>query len=284
MPNLKNSQKSHVNKQAGFIPLVVLVVVSVISASGITVVASQGSIPGDTLYPVKGVVENAKVAAAFSERDKAKVHLAIAEEKVREIEKLEERGRTDKIPKTAQSLKGSQGKALELTQAARSHGQNVDELVSLLEAQRGKQQTALTKVSQKVPEQVRQALLMFLEEYSEAFKKANETIEANGQEEADDNQSSSPSPTPCPSPDSSPSVENNGGYSSGILSQLRNMLFAQYSNNPCDSETERSSGAGSTTFEGGTESDESPIDSASDRGDDSTDSSYSEPAPQPSPP
>lgn len=224
MPNFRSN---------GFIPLVVLAIVGTVSASGVTVVASQKSIPGDVLYPIKKVVQNVKVATALSEKDKAGVHLAIAKEKVREIEKLEEIGRVDKIVETAQSLEDSQEEALELVQVAKSEGENVSELTALLKTNLVKQQAILTKVSAKVPEQARQAMLESLKLLSEEA-----------------------SPTPCPSP----ALEDVRGVkislsNSRSLNQLRNMGSSQNStDDPCDSSNEENSAASSAAFDGGTES------------------------------
>lgn len=50
--------------------------------------ASKSSLPGDFLYPVKLTSEKVKVGLAESGEEKAKAHVAIAEERVREIEKI----------------------------------------------------------------------------------------------------------------------------------------------------------------------------------------------------
>lgn len=268
MPNLKS--------QSGFIPLVALVIVGMVSASGVTVVASQKSIPGDVLYPVKKVVENVKVATAFSEKDKAKVHLAIAEEKVKEIEKLEEVGRVDKIVEATQNLQDSEIEALELTQVAKSKGQNTTELESFLQAQIDRQQIVLTKVSDQISEQARQAILEYLEQLREEFGSAIEVINEEDQEEA--------SSTPCPSP-SIEDADNKVYYQSGGFSQLRNAT--QYSSNPCDSNAEENSAASSQTFDGGAgsgdfEDDSTPPESPSDDGSNGSSDNYSDPQPQPS--
>lgn len=257
------------SSQQGIIPLVVMAIVGVVGASGVTVAASQASIPGDVLYPVKKVTENLRVATAFSKEDKAKVHLAIAEEKVKEIEKLEERGKTDKIEEAVQGLEDSQGEALELTQAVKSEAENVDELVVLLEAQSGRQQIVLTRISNNIPEQAKADLIKSLEQFREELKKTIESIKEDEQEEAD------PTSTPCPSPSASEDeVSDQEDEVSDIqedrdedweyenlkyededvrgISQLRNSRNSNYGNDPCDS-AESYSGAGSATFDGGNE-------------------------------
>lgn len=274
MPNSKN--------QSGIIPLVILAIVGVISASGVTVVASQKSIPGDALYPVKKAVENVRVATAISEKDKAKVHLAVAEEKVKEIKKLQEVGRVEKIAETVQNLKDSEVKASQLTQVAKSKGQNTAELTSLLQTQISKQQIVLKQVSTQIPKQARQAIQKTLDQLRKDLKSTAEATKEGSSSSPTPTPSarsdSNPTPTPCPSPSPSPgdvsnqededtgNQENeNGGHKYkdnenvnvlGILFSFANRGFSQLqnsqynrSNNPCDSYEENSEGA-SEQFDG----------------------------------
>jgi len=53
-----------------------------------TVFASQTSLPGETLYPVKKLVENVRLAAAMDRNKKAEIRLGIAEERLTEINAL----------------------------------------------------------------------------------------------------------------------------------------------------------------------------------------------------
>lgn len=267
------------SSQQGIIPLVVMVAVGLVSASGVTVAASQKSIPGDALYGVKQATENVRVAVAISKQDKAKVHLDIAEEKVKEIEKLEEKGKTEKIVEAAQNLEESQDQALELTETIQSEGENVDELVELLEVQSNKQQVVITRVSPKLSVQVSESLLKSLEQFREQLKVTIEveSDEEEEQEEEDSGQQQTQQ-TPCPSP--SPSEDETeeasdqeeesadeedwwgkwNDYGDDYwetedqdvqgVSQLRNSQGSSFGRDPCDS-AEGSAGAGSQTFNGG---------------------------------
>lgn len=191
--------------QQGVIPLVVIVAAGIIGTSGVTVAASQKSIPGDTLYGVKQATENVRVAAAISKKDKAKVHLDIAEEKVKEIEKLEEKGKVDKIAEAAQNLEESQDQALELTETVRSEGENVEELVERLEVQTKRQQTVFTRISPKIPVQVGESLRKSLEQFRKEVEVVVESDEEDEKEEADEE---NPTVTPCPSPSQSEDENN----------------------------------------------------------------------------
>lgn len=251
--------------QLGIIPLVVVVAVGVVGASGVTVAASQSSIPGDVLYPVKQATENVRLASAFSKKDKAKVHVAIAEEKVREIEKLEEKGETDKIAETAQRLEDSQDEALELTQIIKSEGENTDELEELLEVQSGRQQVVITRISPKISVQAGESLRKSLEQFREELKvtiESDEEEEKEEIEEEEDTEQEKATSTPCPSPSSTEDENNYSEYEDTSneeneeeewkkyqyyededvqgVSALRNSQGSSYD-----------SGAGSQTFDGG---------------------------------
>jgi len=62
--------------------------VLIFSSGVFSVSASKGSLPGDILYPVKLTSEKVKVGLAEKGEQKAKLHVEIAEERVREIEKV----------------------------------------------------------------------------------------------------------------------------------------------------------------------------------------------------
>lgn len=85
--------------QQGLALAVLLIVSTAVTLGGTTaVIASQESIPGDVLYPVKETVENVQLMGALSDEGKAKVHLSIAKGKISEIEKLNSRrASADKI-------------------------------------------------------------------------------------------------------------------------------------------------------------------------------------------
>lgn len=61
---------------------------TVLLGSAGTVFASQVSLPGETLYPIKRLVENVKLVATVDEKAKANVRLNIAKERLTEINSL----------------------------------------------------------------------------------------------------------------------------------------------------------------------------------------------------
>ena len=65
-----------------------LLILSLLFTSGGTVFASQKSLPGETLYPVKLLSENVRVAIALTAAKKAELQMANAAERTKEIEEV----------------------------------------------------------------------------------------------------------------------------------------------------------------------------------------------------
>ena len=170
---MTNSKPNYL--QRGVIPLVVLALLAVVGAGGAATVVSRGSIPGDILYPVKETTENVRVATAFSDESKAKVHLAIADEKLNEIEKLEARGKSaDKIIAATERLEKNQGKAIEKLEKAQSEGKDVSAIALRLQSNLERQQSVLARVLEKVPEQAKAAIQRAMENSQGGLIKAQE--------------------------------------------------------------------------------------------------------------
>ena len=170
---MTNSKSNYL--QRGVIPLVVLALLAVVGAGGAATVVSRGSIPGDILYPVKETTENVRVATAFSDESKAKVHLAIADEKLNEIEKLEARGKSaDKIIAATERLEKNQGKAIEKLEKAQSEGKDVSAIALRLQSNLERQQSVLARVLEKVPEQAKAAIQRAMENSQRGLIQAQE--------------------------------------------------------------------------------------------------------------
>jgi len=69
-----------------------------------TAYASQDAIPGDTLYPVKQLVEEAELTFTTDPVQKAERHLEFAQERVAEMQALAAEGRPELIPEAAQNM------------------------------------------------------------------------------------------------------------------------------------------------------------------------------------
>ena len=67
----------------------------VIGILGTLIAGGHGALPGDSLYGMKLGVEQVRLAAAIDPFDKARVHLDIADARIREVLHAKEAGRTD---------------------------------------------------------------------------------------------------------------------------------------------------------------------------------------------
>ena len=71
-------------------------VVALVLGGGFSVSASQVSLPGDRLYPLKMVSEKVQVAFAFSDENRARVHVKLAGKRLGEVKKIKEKNGPDK--------------------------------------------------------------------------------------------------------------------------------------------------------------------------------------------
>ena len=82
-----------------------LMAISVIFGGGAAAAyASQDAVPGDTLYPVKEVVEQAELALATNPQTKAELHLEFAQERAAEMQTLVMEGHAAQVPQVAQKM------------------------------------------------------------------------------------------------------------------------------------------------------------------------------------
>lgn len=78
------------------IQLLLIVVLLLALVSGGTVLASHYSVPGDNLYPLKLVVEEARLVISGEDKE-TDLYIQFAEKRLREVEMLAERGRYERI-------------------------------------------------------------------------------------------------------------------------------------------------------------------------------------------
>ena len=79
--------------------------VSVILLAGVgTVAASANALPEEPLYSVKLATEQARVTLAFSDMDKAELHIQFAERRATEIAEMARQGKSDEIPALTEQL------------------------------------------------------------------------------------------------------------------------------------------------------------------------------------
>lgn len=95
----------------GWIPRWAVMVASVvliflIAGTG-TVAASTGSMPGDTLYPLKLATERVRLGLARGDISKARVNVRLADRRVKEIVYLAEKGDSRRLEKVLSRLEGN---------------------------------------------------------------------------------------------------------------------------------------------------------------------------------
>jgi hypothetical protein len=127
--------------QKGFIFLQAIVV-TLVSISVGTVAASQLALPGDTLYGVKTASEQVRVRVAINPSDKVRANISIAEEKLKEIEKLhknfEETEKTKEVGAAEQALQKNISAASVGVASEKSKGKNVEALTKALDKVKAK--------------------------------------------------------------------------------------------------------------------------------------------------
>lgn len=72
-------------------PIVIGVIIAALLAGGSTVYASQSSLPGDALYPIKLLSEDAQTVLTFNSEKKVELEARFANRRLEEIQKLRER-------------------------------------------------------------------------------------------------------------------------------------------------------------------------------------------------
>lgn len=84
---------SRLRLSGAFIPLALLAVFLAVTAG--TAYAAQGALPGERLYPAKLFVEDLRLVLAVGSENELALHLAFAEERVGELERLQAEGQAD---------------------------------------------------------------------------------------------------------------------------------------------------------------------------------------------
>jgi len=135
--------------QKGLLGLVlVFVVLAVLSATGVLVAVNlSSSIPGDIIYPVKGIYENLRLA--FNElnyESRAEVFIDLSNTRLNEFEKLVNRRNYSKIPQTLDDMVLMQKMALDNIGRAQNRGNDISEVLRKLALSINKQQSSLRKL------------------------------------------------------------------------------------------------------------------------------------------
>ncbi|MDQ3017109.1 MAG: DUF5667 domain-containing protein [Bacteroidota bacterium] len=130
-----------------------ILIVMLLSVTGGSLGAAQLSLPGENLYKLKTVSENMRVALVWSEKSKAIVHSQISEEKIKEIEKLNERkGKNENVEVALENMSKHQEKVMEYVEK-NNDKQFTDEKENII-----KQQKMLTDLKNRMPESAQRVI------------------------------------------------------------------------------------------------------------------------------
>lgn len=82
----------------------VIVFLVLLLAGGSTMVAAQGSMPDEPLYPVKLASEQVRLALTFSDVGKAELYASLADKRVAEIVRMADKGESAQVERVARRL------------------------------------------------------------------------------------------------------------------------------------------------------------------------------------
>ena len=170
-------------------PIALIIGLIIALTSGGTVAASQNSLPGDVLYPVKIVSEDARVAMVFSPEQKAEFRLNLAQKRIEEIgrvlEKVGEDGNgmsVEALQKALDNFDAQVKKILDKTDEIKEKGNlaKAGEIIANLETNLGIYKKILKDKEEKSEGGVKNKLKeagFLIEKNNEKVKKENEDID-----------------------------------------------------------------------------------------------------------
>jgi hypothetical protein len=115
--NRRTKQLAH-RRRFSMIGVVIAIVLALSAAAGGTAYASQGSLPGDTLYSVKLATEQVRMALPGDDLSKAERALNLAERRVREMEALANSARAQRLGLVSDKYDDAMGAALAMMRRA----------------------------------------------------------------------------------------------------------------------------------------------------------------------
>ncbi len=166
--------------------------------------AAASTLPDETLYPVKLAAEQVKLTLAFSDMDKAMMHIQYAERRADEMVQVARQGKSDKItmltgqiashldqiPGMEKAQEASEGRVKAMAPPAAtapappseagaySKGTEIDELKAALRQSRAKNLNALRNALGKAPEKLKPVLQQAIENMEEDYNKTIFIIES----------------------------------------------------------------------------------------------------------
>jgi hypothetical protein len=138
---------------------VILVVVVAISALGAgTAYASQSSLPGDTLYSVKLATEQAGMMLLRDDVTRAERALGFANKRMREMEALAEKGRSQDLEVAVEQYAYALNMTLAMIEQAADRGLATEDIMALVAEAAARHLSILDEVWDRVPEEAKAAI------------------------------------------------------------------------------------------------------------------------------
>ena len=145
-------------RRFSMVSIIVAIVLAVCAAGGGTVYASQDSLPGEVLYPVKLGTEHVRVAFAGGDTNKAELYLTFANRRVEEMTALTEKGRPEKVDIAVNGYDEAIAKATQKMEAASSKGLDIVETSELVAEKTSMHLGVLEGLMETVPEEATGAI------------------------------------------------------------------------------------------------------------------------------
>jgi len=167
------------------------VLIATLVGAGVTTVAAESALPGQTLYPVKRWVEDARVAFALTSNEAAALRLSFAARRLNEAAALAQTGQAEAVAEVLAAY------TVELAQARRDWSASpggVD--AEALRAALAEQSVQLEHLASQRTAQGLAALV----EARNAWQEAAAALEAAGQPPAATSRTPTGTPTPTPTP------------------------------------------------------------------------------------
>jgi len=158
------------------------VAVMFVFLAGGTVAASSGSVPGDTLYPVKTATEQVQMKLTFSKTAKAKLQARFAERRAKEMARLAEKGRTANLAALATRFEAHLAKieqlAAQIEATDPEDGERISQLREVLYVNMTRDLALLDAAEAKAPWRSRNAVAVakfrLIQEYDKAIDALDE--------------------------------------------------------------------------------------------------------------
>lgn len=162
----RRSRQEVVFKHLIFKPMpiaIIAIIASLITGSGM-VVASQNSLPTDTLYPVKLIAEKVEEVVTFNDVKKVELQTKLADKRLGEIKDLQTQGKATKavVEKNLQEYQGNLAKAQvylnDINVNVNSAPAKIVAVSTKLEDAVGSQQVLMKTIEEKAPSEYKASL------------------------------------------------------------------------------------------------------------------------------